>query len=200
MGGPLGPEFSAITDNNGDVLNVNPNGSISSSPLDGTKNTYSLCTSAISPPTTATDIFLIQGSKTKVIRVLRIEVTGTQTTAGQVLLILIKRLIANTGGTASTYLNWPGHDSENPPATATVLQYSANPVITAGAFLFVRQNTTFIPAALSVAATVPTVWTFGDRPGQAIVLRGVNEQLAINLNSVTITGGSFLVSVEWTEE
>jgi hypothetical protein len=32
------------------------------------------------------------------------------------------------------------------------------------------------------------------------VLRNINELLAVNLNGVTITGNSFIIGCEWTEE
>ena len=40
---------------------------------------------------------------------------------------------------------------------------------------------------------------FGSTIGKGIVLRGVAQTLAVNLNSVTYTGNSLYITVEWTE-
>jgi hypothetical protein len=40
---------------------------------------------------------------------------------------------------------------------------------------------------------------FGDRPAQAIYLRGTSESLCVNLNATTITGPIFSANVEWVE-
>ena len=44
------------------------------------------------------------------------------------------------------------------------------------------------------------VLDFGIRPSQAIVLRGVAEGLAVNLNAATSAGNAINLKVEWTEE
>lgn len=43
-------------------------------------------------------------------------------------------------------------------------------------------------------------WDFGNDPGQAIVLRGNSQVLAINLGNTTIPGGLYQFWVTWTEE
>jgi hypothetical protein len=59
----------------------------------------------------------------------------------------------------------------------------------------------FIPTATLATYFRSYEWTFGGRPGaQAIVLRGINEVFSVNLNGVTVTGGSLNIQIEWTEE
>jgi hypothetical protein len=166
--------------------------------LDGRRSTYSGTTAAFTPAATATDVFIIQGSATKTIRVLKIQLYATQTTAGAASIFLIKRSTANTAGTAVATTKVP-FDSTNPAATATVQHYTANPTVgtTVGN---VQAYRGIIPAAASLINNPIITWTFGENSGQSVVLRGTTELLAINLNSVTINGGSLIARVEWTEE
>jgi len=44
------------------------------------------------------------------------------------------------------------------------------------------------------------VWDFGNRPAKAIILRGVADTLAINLNSVSLAAGASMnIAVELSE-
>lgn len=165
---------------------------------DGTKTTYSAAINALASAATATDIFTIKGSGTKTIRVLRIEISSTQTLAATANVLLIKRSAANTGGTSTTPTGVP-HDSGNAAATAVVNAYTANPSGLGAAVGTVRTIRIDVPATGSLGST-PIQWNFGDLPGQCIVLRGTAELLAVNLNSVTLGGGTFDISVMWTEE
>jgi hypothetical protein len=40
----------------------------------------------------------------------------------------------------------------------------------------------------------------GNRPAQEVILRGAAQQLAVNLNGVTVAGPSIDVKFEWTED
>jgi hypothetical protein len=171
---------------------------IYNAPIDGRRNTYAGATAAFASAATATDIFVIYGSATKTIRVLRIQVYATQTTAGAASIFLIKRSTAPTGGTSVATTKVP-LDSTSAAATATVQHYTANPTVgtTVGN---VQAYRGIIPAAASLINNPICTWDFGNRPGQAIVLRGTGEGVAVNLNGVTVTGGSFIINCEWTEE
>jgi hypothetical protein len=159
------------------------------------KRTYStsfVVTSAAS----ATDIFELKGSSTKKIGVTNIKISGTQTAAGIVDVYIKKRSSANTGGTSTT-ATCISHDATDVTATATGTIYTANP--TTGTSLGDLRI-----VSLPVVATTDKTLTsesldFGIR-GKPVYLNSATEALAINLNGVTVTGGSFKVSVEWTEE
>jgi hypothetical protein len=180
---------------------------VQSAPTDGTKQTYSASSASLVPATTTpSDIFTITGSATKTIRVTRVSVSATQTTVAALIdVLLILRSAANTGGT-STSPTIASHDSQNAAATATIRQYTANPSALGASAGTVRSTkmtcTTNAPGnAQGAVTTIPIVWDFGNRPGQAIVLRGTAQVLAVNLNSVTLgSAGSFDISMEWTEE
>ena len=44
------------------------------------------------------------------------------------------------------------------------------------------------------------IWDLGDLSEKPIYLRGTSQVLAVNLNAISITGGSFDISVSWIEE
>ena len=163
-----------------------------------TRKVYAVGTAAFASVATATDIFNIGGSATKTVKILKVELCGTQTTAGAVTFFLIKRSTASTAvSVAATKVPL---DSANPAATVTnVGAFTANgtPGTTVGN---VAVDTVWVPAAASVGALDKI--TLFDEPvyGQPVVLHGVAENLAINLNGVTVTGGSFTVNVMWVEE
>jgi hypothetical protein len=171
-------------------------GTINAVPVDGAKTTFSAGVAGITVAATPTDVFTITGSATKTIRVTLIAIDGTETTATQRNVLLIKRSSANSGGTSTTLAD-VSHDSTNAAGTATVRYYTANPTLgtTVGTM---RASRLYVGTTTSVSDEV--VWDFGDRPAQAIVLRGTGDVLAVNLGGVTSAGNSFNMYIEWTEE
>lgn len=161
--------------------------------------TYS-ATSAIAfnAANNATDIFTITGSATKIIKVLRVGFSATQTTAGTANVLLVKRSTANSAGTSAAATAIP-HDSNDVAATATVLNYTANPTV-GTAVGTIRAYRAFIPAPATASTVTYYEFTFGSLPEKAVVLRGTGQVLALNLNATTITGNAFTCFVEWTEE
>ena len=163
---------------------------------DGSRSTYSAAAVGLVPANSATDIFTIVGSSTKIIRVMSIVVTATQTTAAQRDVILLRRSTVNSGGTSSLTTIIP-HDSTSPSAAAVVRSYTANPTV--GTLSGnIRARKIFI--GTTSGNSDEFVMDFGVRPSQAMVLRGANQLLAVNLNGTTSTGGNFNISIEWTEE
>lgn len=165
---------------------------------EGQKTTYSF---AFGPQTSfavaATDWITVTGSATKTVRVGKLSVCGTATAATTVDVLLIKRSTADTGGTISSTPTAVPNDSGNAAATAVVVSYSANPTLgtTVGNVDVKKWNV----GAAGGAGCV--FWQWGDTNGQQIVLRGVTQQLAVNLNGVAPTAGaSFDAKVELTEE
>jgi hypothetical protein len=164
------------------------------------KATYSASILALAPATTPTDVFTITGSASKVLRVTYLEVFGIQTTAGHPVIQLVKRSTANTGGTSAAVTAVP-YDSSDAAATGTVLSYTANPTALGTSVGVVRAGRIFVPTSATASDQHGVRWDFGTRDnGKAVVLRGTTQVLAVNLNSVTLTGGSLSINVEWTEE
>ena len=175
---------------------------ISTSPTDSTKATYSASAVGFVCAAAATDIFTLQGSATKTIRVISLGVTGS-TTAGSgasVSFSLIKRSAANTAGTSSTATNVP-HDSSNVAATAVVKSYTANPSALGTSVGTIRTERIVVPTIGGQGSGYASgLYSYGNRPGQAIVLRGTSEFLCMNFAGVTITNPVICCDIEWTEE
>lgn len=164
---------------------------------EGRKASYGLGFT-VAPAASATDVAVLTGSGTKTVRVNRVAVTGIATTAVTTPVQLVKRTTANTGGTSADQSGNIGkHDSGSGAATATAASYTANPT-TGTASGNIRRQYMHFPLATAPGSQI--VWTFGDRNDQALVLRGTAEQLAVNLQAVTVSGGSLIVEFDWTEE
>lgn len=89
------------------------------------------------------------------------------------------------------------HDSTDAAATCIVLAYTANPGALGTAVGTFRRAYAPVAGVTSVVNPIVT-FDFGAQ-GQAITLRGTAQQLAVNLNGVTITGGTFDIVIEWYE-
>ena len=183
---------------NTDATTAIPYAPAAEAPVDGFKNTYGASIQGLVPVASATDIFTITGVAGRTVRITRIEVSGTQTTAGQVDIIILKRSTADTLGT-STAPTIVSHDRLNPPATTTVLAYTANPT-TGNLVGNLRAGKLFVAAPATASPTTVLAFDYGTRPSQALVLRGTGDVIAVNLNGATVTGGSFNIGVEFTED
>lgn len=171
---------------------VGPRGDGVVSLMDGNKTTYSASVNGLVG--LAGDIFTIFGSATKTIRVTRIEFSGVATAAADMDVFVIKRSTADTAGTAVVATP---HDSTNAAATAVVNAYSAAPTPGTQVGTPLRGSKTQIGTATAQAQYI--VWDFGMGPNQGIVLRGVAQCLALNVNATQV-GALYDISVMWTEE
>jgi hypothetical protein len=159
--------------------------------------TYSAAITGLAVANNATDIFTITGSATKTVRIKHISMDGTQTTAGNINVQLIKRSTANSAGT-STVPTAVSFDSVNAAATATVRAYTANPTLgtTVGT---IHSEKLFVPTTTTVGDELKFDWSYEDGT-QLPTLRGTGEVLAINLNATTVSGNNFNIDIIWTEE
>jgi hypothetical protein len=170
---------------------------------DPNRISYSATKQGLAVAASATDIATLTGSATKMVRVTHVEYSGLATTILNTSVELIVRTTADTGGTSTAPAAIP-HDQNNatPGATAVVAVYTANPTVNDGTARPIRSQKALHNLAAPAAGSESTrvVWDFMNRPSQAIILRGVAQQLAINLNGVTVAGGAADVTFEWTEE
>lgn len=165
-------------------------------PTDGSKATFSAGVNSLNLALLATDVFSITGSATKTIRITNMFAVFSGAGA-LVTATIVKRSTANSGGTFTTATAVP-HDNSNPAATATVRAYTLNPTL--GTLVGnVRSTSTNSPLVSGTTNPAAINFTFGDRPGQAIILRGTGDVLAFNLAGVTLAG-TVTAYVEWTEE
>lgn len=147
----------------------------------------------------ATDIFTITGSATKTIKIISIAINGVNTGNTNVLVNVIKRSTANTGGTSSTVTGVP-NDSTQAAATATVRSYTVNPTLGTGVGT-IRSDYAFFPVLASTNAGTDVDHSFTDSGSRPIYLRGTGEVLAINLGGTLITGTTLVAcDITWTEE
>jgi hypothetical protein len=139
----------------------------------------------------ATDIFTITGSSTSgvAIMVTRIVATCTQTTAGIIGIQVLRRSTADTAGTNVTEAI---DDSKFGASGATVAQYTANPTL--GTQLGGPVDGQQVGCMAPGTASANDAYIL-DRTQKPIILRGANEQLAVNLNGVTVTGNKFTITV-----
>lgn len=203
-GGVFNGTLPALTNGQQAALQLDADGRllVASVPLDGDKATY-VATGTVTPAAAATAIFALTGSATKTVKVTQVTIAGVQTTAGTVNFSFFKYSTALTGGT-SVAGNLTPLDSTDGAPTATTAFYSAN--FTGGGASggttgngTIRVVPVYLAPLVSLVDRPETIVTYGDRPGQAVVLRGTAQVFAINLTGVTVVGGSILISVEWTE-
>ena len=164
---------------------------------------YSAAKTGLVTASSATDIFTITGSATKIVRVTRIAITATTTSATPAALdvLLLKRSTANSGGTSTGSPTPVPHDSTNAAVTATVLAYTANPTTGDLVGTALRSEKLLQTLATATATDFPPIerliWDFKERP---VVLRGIAEVLAVILNGASATTtASFDIDAEWTE-
>ena len=165
---------------------------------EGQKATYHAMATALVTVSGATDVFLINGSATKTVRITRVLVSGTFAAAAFADISLIKRSTANSAGTSSATTIVP-LDSADAAATAVVLQYTANPTVgtAVGAVAGAKY---FGPATGTPGAINQLEFRFGDVNGRAIVLRGTAQGLAVSFNTGPAQAGAFDIAIEFTEE
>lgn len=188
---------TTITTGNVSPLQISNNGQLITEQRNPTIATYTASIGSLALAAAATDIFTITGSATKTVKVKRVLISATQTTAGSVLFVLLKRSTANTVGT-STAPTVVSHDTTNPAGTATVLAYTANPTIgTLVGNMFQKKVLTETVASASDFQG----WDLQLEPQiQPVVLRGIAQVFAINLNGATVAGGNAAITITWTEE
>ena len=159
------------------------------------KSTYSASVGFV-PAASATDICTISGSATKNVRVRRVTLTGVGDAVQNRAIAFNKRSTANSGGTSTTPTVVP-YDSAFSAGTAVVRAYTANP--TTGTLVGMVADPLVLFGNLTTGPATTYEAKFGEL-GSPIVLRGVAQSLAVNLNGATVTTPVVTCTIEWTEE
>jgi len=160
------------------------------------RSTYHLA-GLVTPAAAPTDVITIQGSGTKLIRVVSVKIYIEATAGGIADILLILRSTATTGGTSSApTIGRTDPDAGNP--TAAVLVWTANPAA-------LGTLTANIGAAkvgfVSSGTAVPALFDYTQHSDQAILLRDNDDFLAINGNGDTLLAGEvWAYDITWTEE
>lgn len=155
------------------------------------------------PAASATDIACLPGNATNIVRVTKVRVAGTAGTLVTVPVTIAKRAAANTSGTLATSTALPVASRFDSTSTAPVsvpLAWTANPTITDSSPLLVDSaNVTFNTTSTTVAGAGGLVFDWRSLTTAAPVLRGVAQNLCVNLNAVSVSSGVLNVNFEWTE-
>lgn len=174
------------------MIDFNVSGRIST---EGKAAAYGIAGVANTPAATPTDVFTLYGSSTKTIKVKKVIVFAMATTAGTMRACLIKRTVANTGGT-STAPSISKLDSTDSAATAVPALYTANPSAVGTGIKVAAKPLNF---GLAGAAGM-VEFDFSTRNDKALYLRGTAEGIAINLNGDAVpAGGTFGYAIEFEE-
>lgn len=183
-------------------------GTINNSPQPGTVcqqdsvvPTYHAVGVAIAIGTAPTDVSCITGSATKIIRLKKVRLSGTASTAINISVYLTKHIVANTGGTPATGTALPTAypmDSTNPTVSATLQAYTANPTIADAASTIINAATLFLPVTSTASGPGSVIfdWGSGGIALEGPILRGIAQQVCVNLNGVTAPS-SGLLNVQW---
>lgn len=163
----------------------------------GGKAVYS-ATSSLGFGTAASpsDVCVLGGSASKLVRVLKMKIACTQSSAGTVNAQLVKRSSADTGGTSSSGTAVP-HDSTDSAATATFKNYTANPTL--GSAIGALDGYRLFTPTTALYGGYGAEKNFG-LEGKALELSGTAQQVAWNLNGVSLSSGACTCSAEWEEE
>jgi len=144
-------------------------------------------------------LFSICGSATKTVVLRSLQISGTATSVGTLVLNIIKTSSAPTGGT-SISITPTAFDTNSSAATATATAYTAAPTAgmaigTVGAFAQIFPAPTTGGGANQIPG--PIVVPQGSQP---IILRGTSQCAELQTSSSALTGASLSVSLVWTEE
>lgn len=165
--------------------------------------TYGATAVGLVTAASATDVYCVTGSASRVIRIQRLRISGSAGTLVNVPVTVVKRATANTGGTLATSTALPvpyALDSTNPAATATTQSWTANPTLTdstpgilaSGVGVFVTTGTS--------AGNGGLLFDWESRNFmEAITLRGVAQQMCVNFNATTVSSGVININAAWTE-
>lgn len=157
------------------------------------------------PAASATDIACITGSATKVVRVQSVRVSGTAGTLVSLPVLLTKHTVANTGGTAAVTTALPVPVSldttvaTTASATATTTAYTANPTVDATAVTIDALVTSFNVTSALVNGS-QALFDFRSRNFMTPpVLRGIAQQVCVNLGAISVSSGLLTIAFTWTE-
>lgn len=159
----------------------------------------------IVPASSATDVACVTGSATKVVRIQQVRLSGTAGTLVTLPVILFKHTVANTGGTAAATTALPvpvsfdTQTSTSAAATATTTAYTANPTVDASALQVDAEVASFNVTTALVNGS-QAFFDYRARPYfEAPTLRGVAQQLCVNLGGISVSSGLLTASFIWTE-
>lgn len=163
---------------------------------------YSSAKSRLTPVAAPTAVFVLPGNATTTVRVKRIVLSGAATSAGSMPFSIQKCSDAGTVGSAVlTALTAVPNDSGNAAASSAASTVGTANYTTVPAVIGAIYSGELQQGALATGAFAPIDLRFGADGRQAIVLRGVAQNLTVNFLGTTLPSGSVLdFYVEWSED
>lgn len=206
LGGLCSPSLAQSTFGGGCIavggVNTVPRNGVSC-PSDSIAPTYGATSIGLAPASSATDVACITGSATTVVRLQAIRVSGSAGTLVSLPVVITKHASANTGGTAATTTALPvpyKFDSQNPAAAATTTAYTANPTIADAAPGIIDAGVVTLNVT-TAAGGAPTLFSWTTRAyNEPPTLRGIAQQVCVNLNGISVSSGLLAISFFWTEQ
>lgn len=156
---------------------------------------YTASTGTITSAATATDIAAKCGDATNTVVLYGVRIACTQTTAGIVSVNLIKRSTGYTG--VFSTMTPVSDDSTYGLSVSSAIWFLANPTV--GTFAGNLDSAKLGCMATGTTSPNDIYMSPPDWRMKPIILRQANDCVAVNLNSTTITGGSFSVGFSYIE-
>ncbi len=168
------------------------------SDIEPTRATYGGFSGNFTPAANATDVFRLVGSATKLIRLKSIYISGTSTTAANIIVNIILRTAVNTGGTPVA-ITPASHDMGDDAVAATLQYYSANPSALGAGATIRGGRLNLAPAANGAIDRLLFDWSWHN--DKSPILQSAAQSICVNLGGAAVpAGGSLDISCEWSEE
>jgi hypothetical protein len=169
--------------------------------------TYSAAFFGLVPPASATDTVCIAGSASKTVAVQQIKLSGSAGTLVTLPVTLVRRASVATGGTAASTTANPANtiakrDTTAAAATAVPIAYTAVPTITDASPTYLDSASLTLPVTSAGTVTVPLIFDYSVGNSnllQPVILRGIAQQVCLNLNTVSVSSGVLNGVITWTE-
>ena len=168
-------------------------------PQFGKLATFSVTTANFAPAATATDLFTISGSASKLVKVLSIGLTGTAGAASNIDAYLVKRSSANSGTSQPTTA--VPHDATNSAATAVAVYYTTNPTLGTTVGTITKRKIMLPVTATAVYPVHNELLPIVNGVAQPVTLNSNTEFLAVNYGGVAIpaTSANWAITCTWVE-
>lgn len=207
VGALLAPASAQVTTFGGGCVAANGVNSVPRSgvscPSDSIAPTYAATSIGLVPASGATDVACLTGSATTVVRLQGVRVSGTAGTLVSLPVVITKHASANTGGTLATSTALPvpyKYDTQNPAPTATTAAWTVSPTIADSTPGILDAGIVTLNVT-TAAGGAPNNFTWFTRAyNEPPVLRGVAQQVCVNLNGVSVSSGLLAISFFWTEQ
>ncbi len=166
---------------------------------DPQRRAYSFFLSGFTPAATPTDILQIQGAANVVTRIRQIVLSGTATSASNIILNLLRRSTAATAGTP-TVQTLAKRDTVDAAAVSVLSTFAANPA-TVGTLVNTVDGGRLNIAPAANGGIDRIIWQYSWLNEKGLTLRGVTDFICLNIGGAAWPAGGLLdIEVIITEE